>query len=110
MGDNRHIKPELADEIEQLFTFTTEMIVEYLGRDAFRPRRTLIAAVFDAVMIGIAKRLEETLIEDEEALFASYVTLLKNKEFINATTDHTTDEVNVKKRIELAINAFSVNK
>ncbi|GAF83745.1 unnamed protein product, partial [marine sediment metagenome] len=66
-----------------------------------------IAAIFDSIMVGVARRLEKGDIEDIEALRRNYIALLSNKDFISATETHTSDEENVVMRMKLATKAFA---
>jgi hypothetical protein len=49
-------KAEL-DKLKKLFAESVRVCAEAKGKDAFRPSRALNAAVFEAVMVGIANRL-----------------------------------------------------
>jgi hypothetical protein len=107
MGANRHLKLQSSEQITQVFNNTVETLNKYLGKDTFKPRGILIAAIFDSIMVGIARRLEKGHIKDAEALKKSYIALLSNKDFVAATETHTSDEDNVKRRINLATKAFA---
>ena len=107
MGANRHLKLQSSEQVSQVFNNTIETLNKQLGKNVFKPRGSLMAAIFDSVMVGIARRLEKGDIKDIEALNRHYIALLSNKDFIGATETHTSDEENVVKRIELATKAFS---
>jgi hypothetical protein len=107
MGANRHLKLQSAKQITQVFNNTVETLNKHLGKNTFKPKGTLIAAIFDAIMVGIARRLERGPIKDAEALKKGYKALLRNKGFIDATETHTSDEDNVNRRIALATKAFA---
>ena len=106
MGANRHFKLQSSKQISQVFNNTVETLNKHLGRNVFKPRGALMAAIFDSIMVGIARRLEKGDIKDIKALNRNYIALLSNKGFIGATETHTSDEENVVKRIELATKAF----
>jgi uncharacterized protein with ParB-like and HNH nuclease domain len=107
MAGNKHLRREPADEIRRVFGDTVETVRRYLGDDAFKPRKAFIAALFDAVMVGVARRLDKGEVQDGEALRRQYDKLMKSKRFIKATTSHTSDEDNLKSRIKLATEAFA---
>lgn len=107
MGTNRHLKLQSADQIRQTFVNTIEIVDEYLGNKAFKPKRSLNTAIFDAVMVGIARKLKQGEIETYKALREQYQALLANNDFIAATTTATANERNVNSRIALATDAFS---
>ena len=64
MGVNRHLKLQSSKQISQVFNNTVETLIKYLGKDVFKPRGILIAAIFDSIMVGIARRLEKGNIAD----------------------------------------------
>lgn len=107
MGENRHCQLQTAEQMKPIFMDTTVKIHEYLGSNVFKPRRILVAAICDAIMVGVAKRLEKGDIKDHKAMQSKYKRLLRNEAFINASSEHTTDEDNVITRIELATQAFA---
>jgi len=94
--------------LKKLFENTIEFIDQTLGIKAFRPRRGLNAAAFDAVMVGLARRLEQGEIKDLEQFKDVYYRLLESEEFrdvsINARQISSLD--NVTRRINMATEAF----
>lgn len=107
MADNRHLRQGTAEEMRRLFDDTVKTVNKYLGANAFRPRKAFIAAIFDAVMVGVARRLAKGKIQDREALVKQYEELLINGVFLDAVTSHTSDQDTVKARIKLATEAFA---
>lgn len=107
MGKNRHLQVNSANQIREAFTNTIEVVGEALGPKAFKPVRALNAAIFDSVMVGIARRLEQGPIHDKEGLRRSYQALLEDDKFATATGRATADEESVSRRIALATDAFS---
>ena len=82
------------------------MINLNLGSKAFKPKRALNAAYFDSIMVAVAKRLEKGDINNRKDFQYAYRQLIENPDYISATETATTDEENVRKRLELAIQAF----
>jgi len=107
MGKNRHLDFWSGDEIRQAFVNAIGVVQEYLGSKAFKPKRALNAAVFDAVMVGIARRLSQGPIQNAHALRERYEALLRNNTFIAVSETATADEENVKLRLKLATEAFA---
>ncbi len=107
MGRNRHYQLQSEEQMVPIFMNTTEIIHNYLGSNAFKPRGALVAAVCDAIMVGVAKRLEQGDIKDKKAMKKNYEKLIRAEEFIDSSSEHTTDEINVITRIELATQAFA---
>ncbi len=107
MGKNRHLKFQSEEELCQAFVRTIEVAHKCLGSKAFRPKRALNAAVFDAVMVGIARRLARGNILNCETLEARYQNLLSNDNFLTACQTQTSDDEKVNRRVKLATNAFT---
>ena len=106
MGANRHLELYNTEILGRTFRAPIEVISTSLGGQAFRPERALNAAVFDAVMIGLARRLEKGAFLKKDKFLDAYKKLLKSNEFLESTRTGTSDVPNVQKRIELATRAF----
>ena len=107
MRSHRNLDHHTLQDYESEFTRSIDFVMKTAGRRAFRPERTLNAAVFDAVMVGVARRLAQGAVEDEEAAKQAYITLLQNEEFRDATTTGTSQEQNVQTRLDLGTKAFA---
>ena len=107
MGGNRHLKTQSADELTRIFQDTIRIVHRSLGPTAFKPIRALNVAVFDAVMVGITRRLQEDSIIDAALLHQQYSALLANPEFLAATEKATADEESVRRRMRMAMDAFA---
>jgi len=106
MAANRHLMIRSGDELERIFVNTIELISKHLGNKAFKPERALRAALLDAVMVGLTRRLAEGNIQNTRALKAKYQVLMSDQEFLPWTIGPTADEENVRRRITLATEAF----
>lgn len=96
------------DKLETLFKDTIRICNEAKGKDAFRPSRALNAAVFEAVTVGLAKRLaDKATAPDITKVVAAYDALLADKAFMRVCERATADEESVKTRQKLAANAFA---
>lgn len=107
MASNRHLQHYSREDLSKLFTTTVELICDSLAEKAFKPRRSLNAAVFDAVMVGVARRLAKAPIADQRTLKKRYDELLEKPDFIKAYESATTDEESVRRRLQLATAAFA---
>jgi hypothetical protein len=107
MGKNRNLSDKLAERYTLAFADTIEVVNNSIGIRAFKPKRALNAAVFDAVMIGIARRIAKGSIKDLEELEDRYQDLLSNDDFVMASVKATADKENVNRRIALAMDAFA---
>src|SRR5262249_46372596 len=94
-------------DMKNLFTETIRLCREAKGKSAFRPSRALNAAVYEAVMVGIAKRISASKKPpDIPSVSAAYDKLLANPKFMRACERATADEESVKTRQSLAVEAF----
>jgi len=108
MGRNRHLRLQSGEELREVFEDTIELAVRSLGKGAFKPRKGLNSAVFDAVMVGIARRLEKGEVHDLKGLKERYESLFKNGDFTAIVfKGGTTSEEFVRRRIRLATEAFN---
>jgi Protein of unknown function DUF262 len=107
LAANREREGDQVEPLEELFSSATGEINEHIGRNAFRPVRPVNAAVLDAVMVGVMKRLALKPISDGKAMKTAYEELLKDRRFVAATTYSTAAEDSVSDRLTLATNAFS---
>jgi len=104
----RHRKPspQFLRTCRRRFTSTISVALHSLGEKAFRPVGSLNAAVFDSVMVGIAKRLEKGRIKKLPKVATAYEKLLTKKSYEAAISQATSDEANVATRLREAIGAF----
>lgn len=105
----KNIEPseEFLKEIEKVFQDTIDVADKALGAKVFRVIHAINAAVFDSIMVGIARRLKQGQISNLDALKKSYDTLMKDPTYLKATSKGTSDEATVALRLDLATKAFS---
>ncbi|MCH8290947.1 DUF262 domain-containing protein [Candidatus Poribacteria bacterium] len=106
MGRHRWLKKQEASEFRECFENTIEVIYSAIGKRSFKPFSSVNAAVFDAVMVGVARRLESGHIKDVDSLRSRYEELLSNTTFHEAYQQGTADETKLQTRADLAIKAF----
>lgn len=104
---HRHDSAEVQARFRDLFTRTITVLDEALGRRAFRLERVFNAAVFDSVMVGVARRLQSGEIEHTAAVRNSYESLLQDTTYRVAVSRATANETNINARISGAIEAFA---
>ncbi len=104
---NRNPKPEQLEAFRNTFCATIKLISDVLGRTAFRPERTFNAAVFDSVMVAVARRLDRGGISQPDQIKTAYQHLMKNKSYISAFSGPTADKPFVEERMNLAGAAFA---
>lgn len=95
------------ESLSNLFQETTAAISSNIGSRAFRPVRPVNAAVLDAVMVGVMKRLSKGPIEDADSMRRAYEELIGGNSFTAATTSSTAAEDSVSTRLRLATAAFA---
>ena len=106
MYKNRDLQLHKADFLTNLFIGSLTLIMRAKGRDAFRRGAAINAALFDSVMIGVAKRLQGSSMTEDECR-NKYDLLMSNPAYIESTSSSTADDKHIKERITLAIKAFS---
>lgn len=102
----RSLDETKAAMFTDLFKKTVHVINESLGSHAFRTTKVVNAALFDAVMVGVARRLASGDITGYEILKDRYTALLANEQFKQAISASTTDEASVVSRLTLSTEAF----
>jgi len=107
---NRNAKSSELEKYRNSFSTTIKTIFESLGEEAFRPERALNAAVFDSVMIGVARRLDQGKISQTDQIKSAYKRLLAEKAYVAAVSGATADKPLVEKRMEMATAAFAQTK
>jgi hypothetical protein len=107
MARNRDLRVHKANTIRDKFIPTIDIVANTLGSNAFRPERALNASVFDAVMIGLARRLDKGPIKAIDEFVARYKALVSSKRYIALTQTGTSDVNVVNKRIKLSTDAFA---
>ncbi|MGD9475988.1 DUF262 domain-containing protein [Shinella sp. G-2] len=106
--EDKKIKQAELTELERLFRLSIDVINQAKGKTSFRPIRALNAAVFEAVVVGVAERVRSTgKLLDVAKVAASYDKLLLNDEFLKASLSATATLESVKTRQRLAIEAFA---
>ncbi len=107
MGSNRRLQRHSEEILIQAFIPTIQKINSALGTSAFRPIRAINAAVFDAVMVGLARRLSTVPDLQLSTIKTAYEMLLANPEFKAAYESSTSGEEQVKARVRIATAAFA---
>ena len=102
----RNIDQRTGEQYKKLFLHALRAACGALGERAFRPQNGLNAAVFDAVMVGLAKRLDNWPAIDTDGVRAAYDNLLRDGSFQAAYSRNTADFESVRTRFDLAERAF----
>lgn len=105
---NANLPEKSIDELVGIFSSVIKVIYKSIGIKAFRLARALNAAVFDSVMVGVARRLApDSPQPSEEKIISAYQDLLKNQDYRRSCERSTADEEHVARRIQLATDAFA---
>jgi len=107
MNAKREMPVAECKALAEIFEKAAKAVLEYIGPKAFKPVSSFNAAVFDAIFIGIAKRLNSGPITDPSGVARAYKDVLGNTEFQQWTSRSTADDETVKKRLQLATDSFS---
>lgn len=93
------------DEFKSLFDRTVEKIDSEFGVNVFKGKgRSFNRAIFDAIMVSIAKGVVEDNFQED--LYEKYKSLLNDEDFKESIVQGTTDPRKVKTRIDRAIEYF----
>ncbi len=106
MSRNRNFGLYKRELLKEKFSVPMSIIANIIGKKAFRPERSLNAAVFDAVMVGLARRLDNGPIKDLKTFSRHYELLLADKVFLSNCQTGTSSEAKVKARVESATKSF----
>lgn len=106
MSENRHLALYSEQQLTDLFVNSLSLIVDAKGSDAFKRGGAVNAALFDSVMIGVAKRLQSGDMTAEECR-DNYDLLMNDSSYVDYTTYATADEKPLKERIRMSIERFS---
>lgn len=94
-------------EHARVFRETTELILHSIGRKAFRPETNFNAAAFDSIMVGVARRLDQSnTIPTDQSMKDAYDKLMGNEAYREAISKATSDGKQVEIRIALATEYF----
>jgi len=107
MATRRNIAPRVADEFTNIFARTCDAIVNAIGKKAFKPQAAVNAALVDALLVGLGRRIRESGPPSPTGLRSAYERLLRKPVFVNAISKATADEESVKQRLDLATRAFA---
>ncbi len=102
MDSHRGLNGDHAHKLSQTFQRCADTISNFLGPKAFKPSGSFNAALFDAVMVALAERLNAGPVQDGGALEASFKKLLEDREFMLWISRSTADDEVVKGRIARA--------
>jgi len=106
MDSNRHLSKQSEEVLLHDFIDTVRVIESLFGSKAFKPKKALNAAIFDSVMVGMARRLLRGAIIDEIGIRSKFNELLSDPEYKKVTETGTSDEDIVRRRLEIATKAF----
>ena len=107
MSKNRTLNPQKSAEFTKEFSETISLMYRALGQEAFRPKSSLNAAVFDASMFGLLTRIrQQQEMPSSEQVNSSYKTLIALPGWDDATSKSTADDDTLRVRLLLATSAF----
>jgi len=104
---NKNASVQMLETGSVMFRKTLRVLHDALGKALFRPERTLNAAVFDSMMIGMTRRLEAGGSPDVAKVREAYDVIRQDEKYVQAVSRSTADEKFVKERIETAVKLFA---
>ena len=106
MGKHKEISEQEKNKLKTVFIPSIDLISKIFGKKAFRFEKAINAAFFDAIMVGLSRRLLRGEIKNTSLFKSKYNELIKNADFQISCRTATSDEKNVNTRINLAIQYF----
>jgi uncharacterized protein DUF262 len=106
IGQNRFISKPQATEITELFTETITLADNAIARP-FRLVNAINAAVYDSVMIGLARRIASGSTPRLSTIVSRYDALLEDHTFLENVERATADEESLKSRLTIATEFFA---
>jgi hypothetical protein len=107
LGDHQELQGLSAKAVTSTFDATSQAVAKGIGERAFRLTNAVNAALVDAVMIGVARRLQKGPIKNLSSLKPAYDKLLTDEDFTTAIGRATADEEQVRTRLTKAEAAFA---
>ncbi|MBL7498641.1 DUF262 domain-containing protein [Frankia sp. CNm7] len=108
VGAHRNLEDLPVEILESRFERATELILARAGRRALRARGSqLNAALTEALLVGIARRLDAGTEPTPEDIDEQIRRLLEEPELEQVTARATADEESVRTRLALATKAFA---
>lgn len=107
MATNRNLQVQSEETLSATFKKTVDLALSAFGTGAFKPKRSVNAAVADSIIVGLAKRVEQGDVKDLNELNAAYRKLMMTPSFSSATETGTSQEANVETRLRLSTEAFA---
>lgn len=106
MEENRDLGLYDESTLNGVLEPTMALVNETLGRDTFRPQQAFNASLTDAILVGVARRLQDSPVADPNALRAALDPVLMDHRFTELYTVGTTDPDKVRARIEKVTGAL----
>ena len=104
---HRFAPVDFLERCRSVFVHAADLVWSSVGKRAFRPASTLNAAVYDSVMVGLARRIDSGAIPDHERVRRAYNNLLADATYQRVVSQSTSDERSVAERIRIATEHFS---
>ena len=106
MDENRHLQRYGESTLNGVLEPTMALVNETLGRETFRPQQAFSASLTDAILVGVARRLQDGPVTDPNTLRAALDPVLKDHRFAELYTVGTTDPDKVRARVEKVTGAL----
>jgi hypothetical protein len=96
----REPNDEFLIEADFLFKENIDIVYKSIGIKAFRPERAINAAVFDSVMVGLARKIKRNGKIDSNKFKIAYEELISDETYLDAISQSTSDDKNRFAQIE----------
>ena len=107
MAKHRDLEGLESALLANQFRSAIELLAVSVGDRLFRPIHAVNAAVFEATMVGLTRRIGEGGRVSDVGVRDAYIDLLENWEFQDSVLRATADDASVRNRLRLATEAFA---
>ena len=107
LDENRYLDVVVEEQLTKEFSSAISLVHASLGEKAFRVGASLNAAIFDSVMVGIARRLRSGAVTKPEKLQLVYAKLIGNEDYVAAYIRATSDDESVRNRLRISTESFA---
>lgn len=104
----RNPSNENLEKFRNIFKNTTDYILDNGGRAIFRPERVFNTSVFESIMVGVAKIMENNPADlGKLNLEKTTNELFEDKDYVDSTSRATSDQSIFEKRHKLVLEKFN---
>lgn len=106
MRKNRNFDFYSEEVLNEILVPSVKIVNQTFGNRSFRLGKAINVALFDSILIAVAKRIKKNIKVDSGSLSKAYAELTSDQIFLSYVKEATSDDTILRKRIEMAISKF----